>query len=242
MAMLDLRPDHLVSAIEELASLGYGDAAFDYPVDVSDRAEMADTAQKILARFGSIDILVNNAGIGIQRKWDKVSYSDWDFGLQVNLGGVINGIMTYEPILRANPRGGYIVNTASLAGFATVPAAMAIYGTTKSAVVALTEALSPEFRAAGIGMSVLCPGLVRSNIAEIDRNRPPRFTESVADREITPEDAERDAAASWMDPEMVGAMVLDGIRNGQLYIITHPTHREKFEARTQAILEAWPAQ
>lgn len=239
VAVLDLRPDHIAQAEGELTE--YRERLAFLPTDVSDREAMARAAQAAVARFGRVDILVNNAGVGIQRSWDKVSYADWDFGLQVNLGGVINGIMTFEPLLRANPEGGHIVNTASLAGLASVPAAMAIYGTTKTAVVALSEALAPEFANAGIGMSILCPGLVRSNIQDIDGNRPDRFRGAVADRETTPEDQQRMAAASWMGPDEVGRMVLEGITANRLYIITHPTHRDKFEARVAAVQEAWPS-
>lgn len=239
VAVLDLRADHIAGAQVDLSD--YRSHLAFLQTDVSDRAEMAQAALAVVDRFGRVDILVNNAGVGIQRSWDQVSYADWDFGLQVNLGGVINGIMTFEPLLRANPSGGHIVNTASLAGLATVPAAMAIYGTTKTAVVALSETLAPEFAAAGIGVSVLCPGLVRSNILDIDGNRPARFLGSVAARAATPEDRERSQSDGWMDPDEVGQMVLEGIVAKRLYIITHPTHRDKFEARVEAVRAAWPS-
>ncbi len=239
VAVLDLRADHIAQTqadlLEHEAKLAF------IQTDVSDRAAMAQAARAVVDRFGRVDILVNNAGVGIQRSWDQVSYADWDFGLQVNLGGVINGIMTFEPMLRANVSGGHIVNTASLAGLATVPAAMAIYGTTKTAVVALSEALAPEFAATGIGVSVLCPGLVRSNILDIDGSRPARFISDVADRAVTLEDQERSASQGWMDPDKVGQMVLEGIVAKRLYIITHPTHRDKFEARVEAVRAAWPS-
>jgi len=237
-AVLDLRADHITQAQADLSDYR-AQLAF-IQTDVSDRAAMAQAAQAVVDRFGRVDILVNNAGVGIQRSWDQVSYADWDFGLQVNLGGVINGIMTFEPLLRANPSGGHIVNTASLAGLATVPAAMAIYGTTKTAIVALSEALAPEFAQAGIGMSILCPGLVRSNIVDIDGSQPARFMGAVADRAATPEDRARSVSDAWIDPDEVGEMVLEGILAKRLYIITHPTHRDKFEARVEAVREAWP--
>ncbi|MBB4641155.1 SDR family NAD(P)-dependent oxidoreductase [Rhizorhapis suberifaciens] len=239
IAVLDLRTDHIAQAQADLVE--YGGRLVFIQIDVSDRAAMAQAAHTVVGHFGQVDILVNNAGVGLQRSWAQVSYADWDFGLQVNLGGVINGIMTFEPLLRANASGGHIVNTASLAGLATVPAAMAIYGTTKTAIVALSEALAPEFSEAGIGMSVLCPGLVRSNILDIDANRPARFMGDVAARATTPEDRERDTSDTWMAPDDVARMVLEGIIAKRLYIITHPTHRDKFEARVEAVLEAWPS-
>lgn len=239
VAILDLRADHLARA-ETLLS-GHRECLAFHQVDVSDRAAMAQAADAIVHRFGGIDILVNNAGVGIQRRWDKVSYADWDFGLQVNLGGVINGMMTFEPLLRTNPDGGHIVNTASLAGLATVPAALAVYGTTKTAIVALSEAVAPELASVGIGMSILCPGLVRSNIQDVDGNRPARFCGSVADRETMPEDQDRAGSDGWIEPSDVGRMVLNGIRSNQLYIITHPTHRDKFDARVAAVGAAWPS-
>ena len=240
VAILDLRPDHLANANTDLEAAGYKGRFAGFETDVSDREAMAETAQQVLERFGHVHVLVNNAGIGIQRAWDRVTYEDWDFGLQVNLGGVINGLMTYLPLIKAGGGGGHVVNTASLAGLSPVPSDLAIYGTTKSAIVALSESLAPDLAASGIGLSIVCPGLVRSNIHEIDLNRPVRFGNVVDDRETVAEDAEREASTSWMDPDEVGHRVIEGIRSNRLYVITHADHRAAFEQRCAAILEAYP--
>lgn len=239
VALLDLRRDHLDTASADLARSGYAGRIAGFIVDVSDREAMREVAAAVIERFGHVDLLVNNAGVGIQRPWPKVDFADWDFGLEVNLGGVINGLMIYLPILESGG-GGHIVNTASLAGIAPFPSSLAIYGTTKTAVVALSESIAPELEARGIGISILCPGLVRSAIHEIDQNRPPRFREKVADRDTLAEDADRDSSSSWIEPDVVGRMVVEGIRSRSRYIITHAEHRDAFERRCAAILEAWP--
>jgi len=240
VAILDLRADHLATASKKLIADGHSGSFRCFEIDVSDRTAMHAIAADIVEHFGLPQILVNNAGVGIQRPWSEVTFADWDFGLEVNLGGVINGIMIFGPLLRASGGEGHIVNTASLAGLASVPPALAIYGVSKTAIVALTEALAPEFAQSNIGMSVLCPGLVRSNIQQIDRNRPPRFRSMVAAKEHTIEDSDRDNSTSWIEPAAAAELVLSGIRANALYIITHGDHRSSFESRSAAILAAWP--
>ena len=127
------------------------------------------------------------------------------------------------------------------AALITMPAYMAMYVTTKAAVVALSESIRTELLEDNIGVSVLCPGPIKSNIHELEKNRPARFGASDAFREAERRLAQRPPSDIWMEPAEVGAMVLRAIRNNELYIITHGEWRPMVIARHEAILAAMPA-
>jgi short-subunit dehydrogenase len=168
------------------------------------------------------------------------TYDDWDFGLGVNLGGVVNGLQTFVPRIRAHGEGGHVVNTASLAGLVYMPAQFAVYATGKSAVITLSECIRDDLAADRIGVSVLCPGPVKSNIHESGQNRPAKFRGSSGFGDAKARLAQRTVSPLWMEPRVVGERVLKGILNNELYVITHGEWREAFVQRTQALLEAMP--
>jgi NAD(P)-dependent dehydrogenase (short-subunit alcohol dehydrogenase family) len=238
VAIADLRPDHLEEAKQSLAA--HDNCILAIEVDVTDRAAMARAADAVDAAFGRIDILVNNAGIGIEGPLSEASYADWDFGLAVNLGGVINGLQTFVPRIRAGGRGGHVVNTASLAGMVRMPSFMAIYATAKAAVIALTEAMRDDLARDDIGATVLCPGPVRTRIHELAQNRPAAFSASDAFTASAEKLGRRQPSDLWMDPEEVGRMVLDAIVHDKLYVITHGEWRGAVQARHDAIMAATP--
>jgi len=236
----DLRPDHIAEAKSALAAAGNRLLALE--LDVTDRAAMAAAADQVEQAFGRIDILVNNAGVGIEGPLREATWADWDFGVGVNLGGVVNGLQAFLPRIRAGGRGGHVVNTASLAGLVQMPSWMAIYATAKAAVIALSESIRDDLAQDGIGVTVLCPGPVKSRIHELGRNRPDRFQPSQAFSESAERLGKRQVSALWMEPETVGAMVVDAIRKNQLYCITHGEWRDAVEARHQQILAAMPTE
>jgi NAD(P)-dependent dehydrogenase (short-subunit alcohol dehydrogenase family) len=238
VAIADLRPDHLEEAKKSLTA--HDNRILAIEVDVTDREGMARAADAVDAAFGRIDILVNNAGVGIEGPFADASYADWDFGIGVNLGGVINGLMTFVPRIRAGGRGGHVVNTASLAGMVWMPSFMAIYATAKAGVIALTEAMRDDLARDDIGATVLCPGPVRSRIHELDQNRPERFAASAAFTAAAQKLGRRQVSDLWMQPEEVGRMVLKAIFENQLYVITHGEWRGAVQARHEAILAATP--
>lgn len=238
VVIADLRPDHLDEARAALAA--FDNRLLGIELDVTERAAMADAADRVEQAFGRVDILVNNAGIGIEGPLSDASYADWDFGLAVNLGGVINGLQTFVPRIRAGGRGGHVVNTASLAGLVQMPSFMAIYATAKAAVIALTESIRDDLARDGIGASVLCPGPIKSRIHELGRNRPERFQASQSFSAAAERLGRREVSPLWMEPDEVGAMVLDAILADQLYIITHGEWRGAVQARHDAIMAAMP--
>src|SRR5512139_300403 len=130
-AIADLREDHLEEAIGWFEEGQLGSRVFPVQLDVTNRARMAEAAEEVESKFGPVTILVNNAGVGVEGPLSEATYADWDFGIGVNLGGVINGIQTWVPRIRAHGRGGHVVNTASLAGLTPMPSWMAIYATAK---------------------------------------------------------------------------------------------------------------
>jgi len=240
VALADLREDHLADAVTWFEERQLGRRVLPVQLDVTDRAAMARAADEVEAALGPVSLLVNNAGVGVEGPLRDATYADWDFGLGVNLGGVVNGIQTWVPRMRAQGTGGHVVNTASLAGLVSMPSFMAIYAAGKSAVIALSEALVDDLAPDGIGVSVLCPGPVRSNIHQLTRNRAGGYAPSPAFAAAAERLGRRQVSAMWMEPETVGDMVVAAIREDRLYVITHGEWRDAMQERHGRILAAMP--
>lgn len=176
VAIADIRQDHLDAAMAQFANTNV--RVHPIRLDVADRGEFARAADEAENMFGPVHLVCNNAGINMFAPMDECTYDDWDWILGVNLGGVINGVQTFVPRLKAQGQGGHIVNTASMAAFITGPGA-GIYTTSKFAVRGLTESLRWNLAPHNIGVSVLCPGLVNSAIYESDKVRPRALSQHV---------------------------------------------------------------
>ncbi len=222
-------------------------------VDVGDRDDVEEAAARTVETFGKIHVLCNNAGVVVGGRIDEMNYRDWDWVTRVNYDGVINGLQAFLPHILAHGEGGHIVNTASGAGHIPVPG-LSIYNTTKYAVVGLSETIHAELAPLGIGVSVLCPGVVKTAIFNSGRNRPEslqrdRDTSRIAFSETgEPTDEElarmEQIMSTALDPAVVGDMVVDAIRNGDLYIFTHPDIEAAVERRLEGIhasFERWRA-
>ena len=240
VVLADLRQDHIDQALAEFERRGHAGRVHPIRVDVTDRAAMAAAADETERVFGKVHVLVNNAGIGIQGPFKGITYADWDFGMAVNLGGVINGLQTFLPRIRAHGEGGHIVSTASLAALVPMPAQFVTYVAAKAAVVTISETIRDELRQENIGVSVLCPGPIRTNIGELAKNRPPQFGVGDAFRVNEESGATKVPFPSMMEPSEVGSLVLKAVLNDELYIITHGEWRPGAEARHAAILAAMP--
>ena len=160
----------------------------------------------------------------------------------MNLGGVVNGIQTFIPRIKKHGEGGHVVNTASLAGLVVMPSHMAMYVTAKSAVIALSEAIRGELAQDNIGVSVLCPGPIKSNIHQLNQNRPEQFKASGAFAEAADRLGQRQISDLWMEPEQVGDRVVKAIRNDEPYIITHGEWANSVKSRYEAIMAAMPTE
>jgi NADP-dependent 3-hydroxy acid dehydrogenase YdfG len=236
IALTDIRADALTEARDRLHNLGVHVEAF--VSDVSDAARLEETARAIDAAFGPIHIVCNNAGVSmLGEPLENIALSDWNWVIDVNIKGVINGIHTFVPRLRQQGEGGHIVNTASIAGLQVNPNfRTGAYAMTKYAVVALSEALEQELSDTDIGVSVLCPAAVDTGIHLSARARPERlggpFVRS-ADHFMG------DLIREGLRPEQVGARVVQAIRDNEFYILTHSSPREWVERRFARIMQAF---
>jgi len=236
VAMIDIRADALADARARLHNLGSQVETF--VSDVSDPAVLAETARAIDKRFGPLHILCNNAGVSmLGTPLDEITQSDWDWVIDVNIKGVINGIKAFVPGMKAHSQGGHIVNTASIAGLQVNPNfRTGAYSMTKYAVVALSEALEQELADHDIGVSVLCPAAVDTGIHLSARARPERLGgpfERKADHFMG------DLIKDGLRPEQVGARVVQAIQDNEFYILTHSSPREWVERRFQRIMTAF---
>jgi NAD(P)-dependent dehydrogenase (short-subunit alcohol dehydrogenase family) len=242
--LADLRDDHIDEAQRVFQDAGRAGQVRLLKLDVTDRDAYRAAADEAERAFGKLHVLCNNAGIGISAEVSKASYEDWDWGVDVNLNGVFNGIHIILPRIRAHGEGGHIVNTASMGGVVQFSRS-GVYVTTKFAVVGLSEALHYELMDEPIGVSAFCPGGVRTNIREWEKTRPARFT--AEGQEAAPAAplrgfnfSEETMAVlnqmSWQ-PEEVGEMVLNGIRTDALYIFTSPEFRPSIVERFDAMME-----
>ncbi len=234
VVIADLRRDHIEAALAQLE----GENVHAIELDVTDRQGFAQAADEAEQVFGNVHVVCLNAGMGILGPVTAARYDDWDWGLGVLLGGVVNGVQTFLPRLLAHGEGGHIVNTSSMAGVLPIPGA-AIYITAKAALIGLSEALRSELAPEGIGVSAFCPGPVQTNIREGRRTRPERFGDS-GYAELERELEERPNSPLWMDPLECGERVLEGIRRDDLYIFTHREFQEGADERFQAMLASFP--
>lgn len=193
-------------------------------LDVTDRDGWAEMA----ARVGPVHILVNNAGVSVFGPTDEASYADYDWIMGVNFGGVVNGLVTFVPRIKALGEGGHVVNVASMAAYLSGPQA-GIYTASKFAVRGVTECLRYNLAPYGIGVSLVCPGLTRTNAWDSALRRPAAH----ADSGFAPPDRaelERFGAAfeAGMDPLEAGEKILAGMRENRAVIFTHPEYAEDF--------------
>ncbi len=235
VVMADVRQDHLDEAMKQLAA--HKASLHPIRVDVTDRVALARAADETERVFGKVHVVCNNAGINLFNDIGSATYSDWDWVLGVNLGGVVNGVQTFVPRIKAHGEGGHIVNTASMASFISGPGA-GIYTCSKFAVRGLSEALRWSLAPHGIGVSVLCPGLVKSAIYESEQIRPAHLQGSRMDPQFLTRLAQ--VHQIGMEPEEVGEKVLRGIRRGDFYIFPHPEFKEELQAIFDEALHALP--
>ena len=222
IALADIDLATLSEARDEIAALGVD--ARGYLLDVSDRAQMYEIADAVERDFGKVHIVCNNAGVGsgapsLDETPDEIF--DWMFG--VNTMGPIHGFKAFAPKLKKHGEGGHIVNTASIAGMRMAPGMNnGIYAGTKFAVVALSFAMQDAMAPHNIGVSVLCPAGVDTNIYQAGRVRPERFG-GPFERDISP--AMVALLKQGLSPDQIGRYVLRAVRDNDFFIFTHPEAR-----------------
>lgn len=242
VVLADIEEAALSRTVKELRARG-ADALLAVQTDVSKAAAIEALAEQAYNSYGAVHLLFNNAGVGPGGPIWQNTVADWEWVLGVNLWGVIHGIHTFVPKMLEQSGEAYIVNTASMAGMITSPG-LGAYCVSKFGVVALSEVLYKELALAGanVKVSVLCPGFIKTAIAESARNRQAEFKDSEA--EATPELVNTEAGArlrqaleAGMQPRELANIVFEAIRNEQFYIFTHPEMNPTIQGRMEAILE-----
>ncbi|HEX6396626.1 MAG TPA: SDR family NAD(P)-dependent oxidoreductase [Steroidobacteraceae bacterium] len=239
VVIADVREDHLKDARAGFVSQKQSRRIKCLKLDVTNRRAYVRAADQAEEAFGKIHVLVNNAGLGLLGAIDKTRYDDWDWGLSVMIGGVINGILTVLPRIRAHGEGGHIVNTASMAAVIPIPNC-SIYITAKSALVGLSECLAGELGPVNVGVSAFCPGPVQSNIRELGKLRPDKYKKDSGLEEFEKQLAQRPQGELWMDPVECGERVVRGIQRNDLYIFTHPEFKAGARERCDKMLASFP--
>jgi NAD(P)-dependent dehydrogenase (short-subunit alcohol dehydrogenase family) len=238
IVVADIEDSALSHAQTKLRALG-GEVVC-VTTDVSKREDVELLARQAFEIFGGVHLLFNNAGVAAGGAPWEATWNDWEWVVGVNLWGVIHGVKAFTPLMLAQNTQCHIINTASAAGL-IAGGFSAPYSVTKHAVVALSENLylALQQRNAAIRVSVLCPGLVQTNITEAERNRPAELQ-----NEPLPPHPEREAGqaalkamiATGMRPESVADLVFDAIENEKFYILTHPEWMDVVRLRTRCLL------
>lgn len=198
--------------------------------DVTDVDALKAAAAATIERFGKVHIVVNNAGVAVGGQPGEIPLEDWRWIVDINLMGVAYGVEIFTPLIEQHGEGGHIVNTASMAGHVAMPG-MGPYHATKYAVVGYSEALNVELGPRGIGVSVLCPAWVKTNIHNTGFDKP----SGGMSREEAQSDPQYQQMASvidgGLDADLVGGWVVDCVEADRLYIFTHPTFAPFIEAK-----------
>ncbi len=233
----DVEEAALDIAISELKSEGI--SATGIVVDVSDLDSVRSFRDQIFSEFSPPYILCLNAGVGAGGSISESSVLDWEWVLGVNLWGVIYGLNTFLPFMEDN-NNGHIIVTSSIAGHLSYPN-MGVYNASKHAVLSIAETLCYELqeKRSDVGVSVLCPGLVKTNILDSERNRPEILTSNVSlnepDDQNTRKEAVREIYNLALDPYSVADLVFKAVESKQFYIFTENTFQDAIKSRHRDI-------
>jgi NAD(P)-dependent dehydrogenase (short-subunit alcohol dehydrogenase family) len=226
IVLADLNGEALQRAEKELTSTGR--PVLSVVTDVTKPGSVRALAGAARKRFGAVHIVCNNAGVAIFGEMAQATHRDWEYVMNVDFWGVVHGVETFVPLLLEQGQGGHVVNTASMAGLVGMRW-LGIYSAAKFAVVGLTEALQRELKPRGIGVSVLCPMIVDTDINANSVHMRPQEMRNEDETPIVPDNATM--AGGVIHKEEVARRVVRGIERGDLYILTHPEQREFLRRR-----------
>jgi NAD(P)-dependent dehydrogenase (short-subunit alcohol dehydrogenase family) len=238
VVIADIRQDHLEDGLAQLRARGA--QAHGIKLDITDRKAYAEAANEAERVLGPVQLLCNTAGVSQFGPMQQATYDDWDWQMSVNLGGVINGIQTFVPRMLKLGQPCHIVNTASMSAF-TPMAGTGIYCTTKFAVRGLSESLRLDLEPHGIGVSVLCPGAVNTNIHEAVLTRPKHLASTGyygADPQVMR--GLKQVIEPGLEPETLGQKVVAAVLNNDLYVIPYAEFREPLIELHKRVLAALP--
>ncbi|WP_375203398.1 SDR family oxidoreductase [Hyphococcus sp.] len=241
VVIADIRQNALDEAMKEFSDTNFPVHAI--KLDVTDRDEWAKAADEAEQVYGNIHLLVLNAGVGVAGKpIQDATYKDWDFNLSVNVGGVVNGLVTVLPRMVAHGEAGHVVATSSTGGFSAVGGA-GLYCTAKFAVAGMMESLATDLQGSNIGASVFFPGPVKTSLGQTTyevrpahlRDEAPAPASDAPPRQMPSFDPN-----VFMDPDEVGERVLRGVQRDDLFVMSHPEFRDGIVARNNALLRSIP--
>ena len=232
----DIEEPALKQTVADLTREGI--SAYGYPLDVSNRSSMENFTKSILEDVGTPGLICLNAGVGAGGPIDATEIEDWEWILSVNLWGVIFGLNNFLPILKSE-NDGHIVFTSSIAGHLSYPG-MGPYNASKHAVLTIAETLFLELEQmnSNVGVSALCPGLVRTGILESDRNRPEKFRVPALQQEEQNDDRKElieEVYANSLSPDVVAELVFEAVEARKFYIFTDNAHHGHMRIRHQRI-------
>ncbi|MPY93367.1 MAG: SDR family NAD(P)-dependent oxidoreductase [Acidimicrobiia bacterium] len=237
VVLADMEASALDGAVAEVAA--GGSAVEGVVCDVSRKADVDALAERAYERFGAVHIVFNNAGVAVGGPTAEMTHADWQWLVDVNLWGPIHGIEAFVAPMVAAGEGGHVLFTASFAGLAP-NVGLGPYCVTKYGVVAMAEVLQKELRGNGIGVSVLCPMRVATNIGRSERNRQDAYGGPEASHPVEAQgDDNPNQAGRVLDVEDVAAEVLDAVRRNRLYIVPHAESRRFVENRFNRIMAAY---
>ncbi len=227
VAIADIRQDHLDETAAQFAAAGTPVLAV--RLDITDRAAYAAAADRVEAELGPVQLLFNTAGVSHFGPLQDATPEDWQWQIDVNLYGPINGIQTFLPRMLKRGDGCHIINTASMSAFVSLPGC-GIYTATKMAIRGLSESLAMDLKETKVGVSMLCPGAVNTNIHEALKTRPAHLS-NTGYYKGTPEDEAmlKSVIEHGMEPERLAGYVLKAVEDNQLYILPYPEFRTPLE-------------
>lgn len=231
LMLADVNTTRLAEAEQEFKDKGIDVATI--VCDVTKRDQVFAAADATVERFGKVHVLCNNAGINVGGTYEELSQQDWDWVIAVNQLGVQYGISAFLPRIKEHGEGGHIVTTSSMAGMVNAGPGWAPYNASKFAVVVMNEVLFSELKGTNIGVSVLCPGAVATNIIEAADSRPADYGSS-GDKPVIAGDVSI-LLEQGLDPDVVGKLVLEGIQEEQFYLFTDPRMIKSVERRFERI-------
>lgn len=239
LALLDIDANKLEKARETFRQTGV--AVRTYPLDITDRDAVCAAVEDAARELGGINVVCANAGVsGIMAPLEKLEPADWDWVIDVNVKGAVYAVQACIPHLLKHPGNAHIVITSSISGLRVYEPSrgQGMYNTSKFALVGFGEALKVDLGPHGVGVSILCPSVVKTDISHSARLRPEKYGGAIdtsGDHDLAK------AAAAGTDPLQFGRWVVRGIELDRLYVITHPVDRDRVAARHEHIMEAFDA-
>lgn len=236
--LADKHAKNLALAEDRLRAMGADVASV--VCDVTDIDSMKAAAQVTLQRFAKVHIVVNNAGVPMGGRAGRIPMEDWRWVIDINVIGVAHGVEVFTPILQAQGEGGHFLNTASMAGLVG-QAGVAPYVASKFAVVGYSESLRAEVAGDNIGVSVLCPGYVKTGIHSAMFDRPSQKTTTEQPAKGKRYAGMESLIENGKDPDAIASWAVDCVVANRFYIFTDPETREAYLARNAAVLADFEA-